>query len=132
MCQEIFDNENQTEFFKLNFNPLELKFVRFFGMFLCKIEWSSFFKKSGPKICFSHLKRALRVEHSYMVHSPMATLFHIVRKRLTSDLLNGSCLTSVRKKLYNAMSGWGRTDRASIPHSLNLITYPLCTLYNNL
>ncbi len=21
VCQEIFDNENQTEFFKLNFNP---------------------------------------------------------------------------------------------------------------
>ncbi len=43
VCQEIFDNENQTEFFNLNFNPLELKFVRFFGMFLCKIELSSLF-----------------------------------------------------------------------------------------
>jgi hypothetical protein len=49
VCQEIFDNENQTEFLKLNFNPLELKFVRFFGKFLCKIELSSLFKKSAQK-----------------------------------------------------------------------------------
>jgi hypothetical protein len=43
VCQEIFANEDQTVFFKLNFNPFELTFVRFFGMFLCKIEQSSFF-----------------------------------------------------------------------------------------
>jgi hypothetical protein len=38
VCQEIFGNENQTVFFKLNFNPLELTFIRFFGVCLCKME----------------------------------------------------------------------------------------------
>jgi hypothetical protein len=30
VCQEIFSNEDQTVFFKPNFNPFELTFVRFF------------------------------------------------------------------------------------------------------
>ncbi len=55
VCQEFFDNENQAEFFKLNFNPSELKFVRFFEMFLCKIELSSLLKKSAQNLFLTPL-----------------------------------------------------------------------------
>jgi hypothetical protein len=71
VCQEIFGNKDQTVFFKPNFNPFKLTFVRFFGMFWCKIERSSFLKKSGPKISFLPLKLALRVKLSYTAHSPI-------------------------------------------------------------
>jgi hypothetical protein len=118
VCQEIFGNENQTVFFKLNFNPLELTFVRFFGVCLCKMEWSSIFKKSGPKICFLPLKLALRVEHSYMAHSPISTLFHTVRKRLTTDLPTWRKLSYLHKEFCNARGWWEglNLQRVSLPH----------------
>jgi hypothetical protein len=127
VCQEIFGNENQTVFFKLNFNPLELTFVRFFGVCLCKMEWSSIFKKSGPKICFLPLKLALRVEHSYTAHSPISTLFHTVRKRLTTDLPTWRKLSYLHKEFCYVTRGCGGTDTATILPSLNLLKYPLRT-----
>ncbi len=127
MCQEIFGNENQTVFFKLNFNPLELTFVRFFGMFLWKIELSSFFFNSGPKICFLPLKLALRVKRSYTAHSPISTLLHTGQKRLTSDLPTGRKLSYLHKEFCNDTRGCGGTDTATILPSLNLLKYPLRT-----
>ena len=126
VCQEIFGNENQTVFFKLNFNPLELTFIRFFGVCLCKMEWSSFLKKSGPKICFLPLKLALRV-HSYMAHSPISTLFHTVRKIPTTDLPTWRKLSYLHKEFCYVTRGCGGTDTATILPSLNLLKYPLRT-----
>ncbi len=127
MCQEIFGNENQTEYFKLNFNPLELKFVRFFGMLLCKIELSSLFKQSAQKFVSYPLKLALKVQRSYTAHSPISTLFNTVRKRLTSDLPTWQKLSYLHKELCNTTCGCGGTDTATILPSLNLLKYPLRT-----
>ncbi len=124
MCREIFGNENQTVFFKLNFNPLELTFVRFFGVCLCKMEWSLFFRKSGPKICFLTLKLALRVEHSYMAHSPFSTLFHTVRKRLTTDLPTWRKLSYLHKEFCYVTSGCGGTWYSDNPSLLESIKIP--------
>jgi hypothetical protein len=38
MRQEIIGNKNQTVFFKVDFNPLKLTFLRFFWMIAGKIE----------------------------------------------------------------------------------------------
>jgi hypothetical protein len=51
-CQEIFGNENQTVFFKLNFNPLELTFVRFLGCVCAKWNDLQFLKNQAQKFVF--------------------------------------------------------------------------------
>ncbi len=107
--------------------PLELTFVRFVGVCLCKMEWSSFFLKIRPENLFFPLKLALRVEHSFMAHSPISTLFHTVRKRLTTDLPTWQKLSYLHKEFCYVTRGCGGTDTATILPSLNLLKYPLRT-----
>ena len=114
VCHEILCNKNQTVFSKADFNLLELTFLRFFWMFLWKIEWSSCLNKIRSKKLFLPLKLALRVL-SDTAHSPIFPLFYTVQKRLTSDLLNGSCLTSVRKNcIMPWVGGEELTERVSL------------------
>ncbi len=102
--------------FKLNFNPLELTFVRFFGVCLCKMEWSSIFKKSGQKICSLPLKLAW--ELSVLIRSTLLIPSCSTLSERNWLQIYWRKLSYLHKEFCNARGWWEgfNLQRVSLPN----------------